>query len=214
MPNKRILIVEDHDIFRLGVKMVLIETGYTVDEAKSEDEFLNLIRTNQYELIILDYFLPNVNGERIFFKLKQHNVSSPIAFLTALENPKIISRLLSYGVKGLMLKSSSLSSIRQGILDVLNGKIYIDTEIFPLINSSFEEPGEFSESVAHFSTLTKREVEVIQLIADGLVNKEIAEKMNISKRTVDTHRRNILSKIPAKSFSSLTIMAYRLRIIK
>lgn len=66
MPNKRILIVEDHDIFRLGVKMVLIETGYAVDEARSEDEFLELIKANQYELIILDYFLPLVNGESMF----------------------------------------------------------------------------------------------------------------------------------------------------
>jgi DNA-binding NarL/FixJ family response regulator len=214
MSNKRILIVEDHDIFRLGVKMVLIETGYVVDEAKSEDEFLELIKANQYELIILDYFLPHVNGESMFFKLKQQHINSPILFLTSLDNPQIISRLLSYDVRGLILKSSSLSSIRKGILEVLSGKIYIDAEIFPLINASYLEPDEMANFAIHFGALTKREIEIIQAIADGLVNKEIGDKLNISKRTVDVHRRNILAKIPVKSFSALVLMAYRLNIIK
>lgn len=214
MPNKRILIVEDHDIFRLGVKMVLIETGYVVDEAKSEEEFLELIKANQYELIILDYFLPQVNGESMFFKLKLHHINSPIVFLTSLDNPQIISRLLSYDVRGLMLKSSSLSSIKKGILEVLSGKIYIDAEIFPLINASYLEPDTISDFASQFGMLTKREIEIIQAIADGMVNKEIGDKLNISKRTVDVHRRNILAKIPVKSFSALVLMAYRLNIIK
>jgi DNA-binding NarL/FixJ family response regulator len=194
--------------------MVLIETGYTIDEAKSEVEFLAMIKANTYELIILDYFLPHINGESMFFKLKQLQINSPIVYLTSLNNPQIISRLLSYDVRGLILKSTSLSRIKKGILDVLGGSVYIDSEIFQLINASYDEPETLSEFAVHFSTLTNREIEILQTIADGFVNKEIADKLNISKRTVDVHRANILAKIPAKSFIALVLMAYRLKIIK
>lgn len=211
--NNRVLIVDDHEVFRLGIKMILIETGLLVDETNNESKFTRLITKFKYNLIILDYYLPNLNGERLFFLLQKHAVKCPVIFLTALESPQVLSRLLSYNINGILLKSSSLSYIKTGIIGVLNGQISIDQTIFSLINSSYDVIEHDHEILAQFSNLTEREIEVIQLIADGLINKEIGDKLNISKRTVDVHRNNILKKITAKSFCELVILAYKCNVI-
>lgn len=212
--SANILIADDHDIFRLGLKLLLLETGFNVDEARNEKEFFSCIQKNKYQLIVLDYYMPNSTGEALYLSLQKNNVSSHIIFLTSLNDPQIISRLLSFNIQGLMRKSSSLSHIKRGIISAMKGHVFIDESVFTLIENAPLLTHEETGLAADFQLLTSRELEIIQLVADGLINKEIGDKLNISKRTVEVHRSNILNKISLKSFYAVVVMAYRMGIIK
>ena len=208
--NKRVLVVDDHVIFRLGVKALLSEIGLDVDEASNGREAMLKLTKNKYTLVLMDYLMPEYTGIEVLQECRKRSIKVPFVFLTALDDSEKLNNLLEVDTFGMISKQKGLDSVVKAVNDVIDGKPYFDSDLIALITkgagrSKFTRQQTFD---ADLSSLTKRELMIIDLIAQGLSCTGIAEKLFISKRTVEKHRYNILAKTLHKNFYTLVIDAY------
>ena len=206
-PIRRILIVDDHDAIRRGVRQLLETEPYyqVVGEAANGREGLELARQVRPDIAILDYSIPELNGLDLSHTLKREFPRIEILLYTMHDREEIIMNVLRAGVRGFVLKSDTEQHL-VAALDALSiRRPYFSGAISDTLLEQFLD----SKPHALASSLTHREREVVQHVAEGRINKEIAARLNISVKTVETHRASAMRKLKLKTTADLVRYAVR-----
>lgn len=205
----KIIIVDDHEIFRSGLKMVLGKLDYVkvVGEAANGQEFLDLIRKVNCDIVLMDIEMPIMSGIDATKIALKENPDLKIISLTMFTEDDYIQSMMDVGVKGFLVKNINKETLDKAISTVAGGGNYYSEELFNFFTRKIntKEIGNKMDEI-HF---TSREKEVLQLLSEGLSNKEIAEVLYISERTVVGHKSNMLAKTGCKS--AIGLLAYALR---
>jgi len=203
----KVILAEDHNIVRNGIRMLLEnEPDFEViAEATNGREVLDLLEKNTAaELILADINMPVMDGIAMLKAVKASYPDIKVVFLTMLDNEKYIIQAFNEGAWGYVFKSVSSEELIFSLKQVNNGNRYLCTELaLTLLDRSLQESTVFRTQPERNIDFSEREVEVLQLIAEGLTNTEIAEKIFISKRTVEGHRQSLLEKTGSRNTATL-----------
>jgi DNA-binding NarL/FixJ family response regulator len=193
-----ILIVEDHPIVAAGLQKILLNKGIAskCSIACCFKECMHFLDIYTPDLILLDYNLPDGNGIDLCKTIKQKNNKIKVLAISSFRAQSVVKSMLDSGASGYVIKNASEEEIIDAINNVLAGKQYLCSDSQEIINDDNNPV-----------FITDREIEVLQHIANGLTNTEIAEKLFISITTVISHRKNIILKLNAKNTASLILIA-------
>jgi DNA-binding NarL/FixJ family response regulator len=192
----RILIADDHQMFREGMRSLIngINQMEVIGEACSGPETLYFLTQNSTDIVLLDYNMPDLTGLESIIHIRKQNIKVKIIMLTMHNKREIIRDVLKAGADGYLLKDSSRDQLIEAISQVHNGKSYFVDDVKDALVDSYRIP--FEKKVIR---LTPREKDVLQLICEECTTIEIAEKLFISVNTVETHRKNLISKTGVKN---------------
>jgi len=207
----KVFIVDDHEIFRNGIKMVFNKSNEIeiVGEAESGEDFLEVMNQEDFDVVLMDIKMGGINGIETTELAIKKNPEFKVLVLSTFGEEEFLERILQAGAKGFVLKNVLKGVLANAIKSVRDGENYFSPELLPYFTRRFISNGEGSMEVV----LTEREQEVLQLIGKGYSNDEIADKLFISKRTVDTHKNNLISKTGSKNIVSLLIYAIKHKLI-
>lgn len=192
-----IFIVDDHQVVLDGLKRLLTELGYKVNgTASNVPDAINYLSKQDPDIVISDIHLPNQRGTDLVHWLKDHKPWIKIIILSMCDDRATVSEMVGMGINAYLLKSQSIDNLRNAIERTISGRFFICEEIADVLMSKLD--GDITKRV-----LTYREEEIIRLMLDELSNKEIADKLFISERTVEAHRRNIYRKTCTSSIIGL-----------
>jgi DNA-binding NarL/FixJ family response regulator len=209
----KIFIVDDHEFFRNGLKMVINRLKYAkvTGEAANGREFLDLLAKEEPDIVLIDIQMPQMNGIEATRQALEEYPDLKIVALTMFEDEEYIQRMIDAGAKGFLLKNITKEILDQALQAIQSGRNYYSPELFDFFTRKVvSEPRHDDEEVQ----LTRREKEVLQLICDGLNNKEIADRLFISERTVVGHKSNLLAKTNCKSSVGLLSYAIKHRLVE
>ncbi|WP_269525477.1 response regulator [Coraliomargarita parva] len=199
---KKVVVIEDQTILR-DLICQLVE-GYTsmqvIAHTGDGAEGLELCLQHNPDLIILDIMLPNLNGSEVLRRLKAKNPKLNILIFSAASSNSMVNRLLKAGVTGYIEKDAGLEELEKAINLVADGRSYFSPRVVEAMRELMVSGGQDDS----LESLTSREREIIQLIAESYSNKEIAAKLGMSVRTADTHRTNIMKKLDLHDVAALT----------
>ena len=197
----KILIADDHPFIRDGIKLMLTSVAdfEIVGEAEDGEETIKQVNKLKPDVVILDISMPKLTGIEVAEELFNKHPEIKILALTMFENEEYIQKMLKYGAKGYLLKNARKKEFVIAIRVIVKDEYYFSKNISDKIISGYLNIEKPEQSTISNDTLTKREIEIIQQIAKELSNQEIANKLYISIRTVETHRRNIMYKLRIKS---------------
>jgi len=208
----KIIIVDDHEIFRNGLKMVLGKLEYVevVGEASNGQDFLDLIRTVSCDIVLMDIEMPVMSGiDATKIALKEYPKLKVIS-LTMFTDDNYVQSMIDAGVKGFLVKNINKDTLNKAITIVAHGGNYYSEELFKFFTRKINKKEDEQTSDVKFTT---REKEILQLLSEGLSNKEIADILYVSERTVVGHKSNMLAKTGCKSAISLLAFALRHKLI-
>jgi NarL family two-component system response regulator LiaR len=207
-PNIRILIADDHAVVREGLR-TLINTKpglEIVGEAADGAEAIALVQKLEPDVILLDMVMPRKNGLEAIYGIKKDNPETRILVLTSFDDDERVFSAIKAGALGYLLKDSSPQQLLQAIDDVYNGRSSLHPAIALKVIRELNQPSDLPPTE---EPLTEREMETLRLIARGLTNQEIADKLNISERTVGKHVSNILDKLHLANRTQVALYALR-----
>lgn len=210
--NINLMITDDHKLIREGIKQLLeLEGGISVvGQASDGIECLEFLKNNQVDVLLLDINMPNMNGIETLVKIKEAEFDVKVIILTVHDEIDYLIKAVDIGVDGYILKDSESSELCKAIFSVYSGEEYIQPSLLPMLNSKMIKRDDDRSKI---DELTKRELEVLVLVANGLFNKEIAEKLDISERTVKNHISNIFKKIEVADRTQAAVFAIRNNLI-
>jgi DNA-binding NarL/FixJ family response regulator len=201
----RIFLVDDHKIVRDGIRSLLIDQEHIqiVGEASNGKEAIQLLeKAYPIDVVLMDINMPEMDGISCTKALKEMGCDCKILALTMLKEDQHIRSMVESGASGYLLKDAGEDELVQAIENVADGKPYFSDEATAALLRQF-----VTKKIAHEPVkgmdLTEREIEVLKLITEEFTNQEIADKLFISVRTVDAHRRNLMEKIGAKNMAGL-----------
>jgi len=211
MADLQILIADDHKIIRDGLQAMLedAEGINVVAEATGGEEVLEICRSEKIDIVIMDINMPEPNGIETTRMLKKEFPNINVLALTMMQEDEHIRRMIAAGAGGYISKSSGSEELIEAIHTVAKGENYFSEEATKAVMKNLVESGGKKKKSVSSGDLTERELEVLKLICRELTNKEIAEKLYISIRTVDAHRRNLLQKTGARNTAGLVKYAVR-----
>lgn len=198
----KVLVADDHPIFRKGlVNTIQQEDGFEViAEAGNGIEAFGIIKKKKPHIAVLDISMRGMNGLEIAKKIKEENLNVKCVIITMHQDKELLNKALEVGVKAYLLKENSAYDLMIALKFVLDGRRFIS----PQISEKLIETDEIRESIFQLTSSEKR---IISLISEKKTSKEIAEKLHISVRTVDTHRTNICSKLDVHGVNALVLFA-------
>jgi len=206
----RIMIVDDHPVVRLAVRVLLEPQGYEiVGEADNGIEALRLAREQLPDVVILDIGIPRLDGLQVITRLRTMGSSVRVLVLTSLGTESIASRCMQAGASGFISKDEDLSDLAGAVKAMLSGYSFFPHEMF---GASPDGRGQQSEQ-RMLASLSNRELMVLQQLAQGLTNKQIADAMMLSNKTISTYKTRLLQKLNAKSLVALLEFAKRNAVI-
>ena len=202
----KVFIVDDHYMVIEGIRSLLQnEKGIEwTGHATNADSCLAFLQQHQPDVILMDINLPDKSGIDLCKEVKEKHPSIFIIGLSTFNQQSFIHRMMDNGASGYVLKNASQEELMEGIETVMKGKTYLSIEAAQSLRKNTD---------GSIPVLTRREKEVLELIAEGMTNNEIAGKLFISSTTVDTHRKNLLAKFDAKNTASLVKMAMQLQLL-
>jgi DNA-binding NarL/FixJ family response regulator len=194
MKKIKILIADDHSLIRTGISTLL---QGVVGEATNGEEAVEMTRKVQPDVLIIDLSMPKMNGIEATRVIRERYPQTRVLVLTMHENEEYIYQIFNSGAGGYVLKNSSREELYEAVRAVSNGEKFFSTRVSEIMVEGFIKRGEapHREVSSADVPLTKREKEILTLVAEGMTNQEIADKLFISPRTVDTHRTNIMQKL-------------------
>lgn len=207
MEPVNIIIIDDHSLVREGIKQLLELDGdiKVKGEAGNGEEGIELIQTTNPDVVLLDINMPIMNGLQMLQKLRENKIEVKILILTIHNEIEYLAKAVEIGINGYVLKDSDSEILKKAIFTIHEGETYIQPNLAPLLNEKIS----FQEENAAINDLTKREVEVLKLLAEGLFNKEIAYKLSISEKTVKNHVSNIFRKIEVFDRTQAAVFAIK-----
>lgn len=209
---RRILLADDHDIIRRGVR-TLLETRQdlqVVAEAASGRQALVLARETRPDIAIVDYSLPELNGRDVTLELKREFPRIEVLIYTMHDREDTVTEVLHAGARGFVLKSDSERHLFAAIDALSINRPYFSPSVSETLLQQYLRAKPHDE----FSILTHREREVVQLIAEGKINKQVATLLNISVKTVETHRSTVMQKLKLRTAADLVRYAVRNHIVE
>lgn len=211
----KVMIADDHGMMREGIKHLLEFDGFVevVAEAKDGEECLSFLNDAKIipEVLLLDINMPKKNGIEVLEEIRSRNIDIKILMLTVHNEVEYLVKAIDIGANGYLLKDSESSELKKAISYVLNGENYIQPSLIPALNSRLIKRDTDKEKI---ESMTKRELEVLILVANGMFNKEIATTLNISERTVKNHISNIFKKIDVADRTQAAVFAIRNELIQ
>ncbi|MHB9030665.1 MAG: response regulator [Candidatus Latescibacterota bacterium] len=206
----KIIIADDHKIVRDGLTALLeknpdMKVVAEVDNGRQAIEAANLM---QPDVVLMDVVMNGLNGIEATRSIVKHNPYVKVIGLSMYSDPEYVSGLLAAGASGYVLKECAYGEIVNAINLVMRNKSYISPEVTSVVIDGFKG-SRFPAEPDHSTALTNREREIIQLIAEGYTSKEIAANLNLSIKTVCTHRQHIMDKLHCHDVAKLTKYAIR-----
>jgi len=212
MEQYSVILVDDHKLFREGLKLLLENLDYikNVDAAGNGKEFLELIEKYQPDIVFMDIEMPEMDGITATQQALKLFPDLNIIALSMYGDENYYSKMINAGAKGFILKNSGIRDVETAIHNVVSGNNYFSQEILNRLINGIGGKSKTQKS----NELSEREEEVLFHICKGLSNQEIANILYLSKRTVDKHRENILSKTNAKNTAGLVMFAVKNGIVE
>ncbi len=202
----KILLVDDHKIIRNILGTFLNQKlDAEIVQGNNGIEGINLFNKEEFDLVIADINMPRMDGIEMVKEIRQVSTDTPIIALSMMDDSVSIKKMLIAGASGYVLKEGDTSELLKAIEKVMAGEAYYSKAVAETIMSSLLD----SKTSQKDSELTKRELEVLELMFNELSNQEIADKLFISLRTVETHKHNIMEKTGAKNMAGLVKYAIR-----
>ncbi len=205
----RIVIAEDHTILREGLKSLLrADPDFDiVGEAEDGRDAIRCVQTLSPDLVLMDLSMPRMNGLDALKEIKKQNPEAKIIILTVHKTEEYVLTALQAGADGYVLKDATHSELVMAIKNVLMGKRYLSPGISEKVIEGYLEGRKTIKTRSAWDTLTQREREILKLIAEGYRNKEIADYLFISIKTVEKHRANLMRKLDLHNAAALTAYA-------
>jgi len=219
MPTIKIVIADDHTLFREGLKRILsLEKDiWVVGEAADGQEAVNVVARTHPDLLLLDLRMPNSNDAESLLQIAEKSPATKVVILTAHSTDEDVLNCAKGRARGYLLKGVSTPTLIEAIRKVHGGEIWVDREL-PAANdfAGIARANQFDPGPpanATLESLTKREMEILKLVAEGLTNEEIGKKVFISEKTVKTHLTNIFDKLQVNNRfkAALLVMHYQER---
>ncbi len=209
-----VMIADDHSMVREGIKQLLELDGdiVVVAEANNGKQCIELLDKTQTDVLLLDINMPNMNGLQVLQHIKESKRKVKVIILTIHNEVEYLVRAVEIGVDGYVLKDSDSNLLKKAIFTIFKGEIFIQPELAPLLKQRLEEKNNFLNNQE--DALTKREIEVLKLLAEGLFNKEIAYMLSISEKTVKNHVSNIFKKINVSDRTQAAVYAIKNNIVE
>ncbi len=203
-----LMIIDDHSMVREGLKQLLEldENLKVISEAADGIEGLKKLETVKPDVLLLDINLPNMNGLEMLKVMRERRMDVKVLILTIHNEIDYLMKAVEIGCNGYVLKDSDSNLLKKAIYSIYNGEDFIQPSLTPALNAGLAGKATMDEKV---NELTRREVEVLKLIAEGLFNKEIAAKLDISERTVKNHVSNIFKKIDVSDRTQAAVFAIK-----
>lgn len=211
----RILLADDHNILREGIRLMLErQPGFSVvAEAADGREALDLMQQHRPNVVVMDIAMPGLNGIEVTRRIVEKHPSASVIILSTHFDESYIIRSLKAGARAYLLKDALKSELIAAIQAAAQGKSFFSPKISRILQEDFVQLLGRKGEEDSYDLLTEREREILQLIAEGKTNKEIANALNLSLYTVDTHRTHILQKLNLHSVPELILYAVRKGII-
>ena len=205
-----IIVADDHNLVRQGICALLEkqENVEVVAQVSDGREAVELIKTHQPDLALIDISMPQLDGIQATQQIVLADLPTKVIILSMHSKPNIVRQVLREGAQGYLLKKSVSEELKLAIRSAMDGHIYLSPEIATKMLGDLQDLDEALENESA-NTLTAREHEVLQLVAEGNTNKEIAEVLVISERTVEKHRANVMKKLNVSDLPSLINEAMR-----
>lgn len=212
----QILIVDDHKILRQGLKKMISslkpQLTAQICEAESGAQAILKLGQKDFDLIIMDYKMPDTSGLETIRRILRFKARQKIIILSNYDELAFIESVRDAGAKGYLLKNIESEELLKAINTVLSGKNYYSNDVaLKLLDSSENKD---SKTLHLKNKISKRELQILKMIAMELTNEEISEQLFISKRTIDTHRQNLLHKLNVKNTVGLIKAAYRMNLLE
>jgi DNA-binding NarL/FixJ family response regulator len=207
----KILIVDDHEMVRKGLRSLLEEQPdlEVVAEARNGREAVTKAREHKPDVVVMDFTMPELNGREATRQIRKELPETEVLILTMHESEELAREIVADGAKGYVLKSQAGNALVEAIRSIAQHKPYFTTRL-----ETFVYKGYLNQTTRESPTLTPREREIVQLIAEGKSNKEVAIALDISTKTAETHRTNIMRKLDLHSAGDLVRYAIRNRLVE
>ena len=204
----KVMITDDHSLIREGLKQLLELEGdfQVIAEACDGIECMEKLKEQIPDVLLLDINMPRMNGLEVLQKIKDEKIDVKILVLTVHNEVEYLLKAVDIGINGYLLKDSESSELKKAILSVVDGEDYIQ----PSLNAKMIDRDMDSEKI---EKLTKRELEVLKLLAVGMYNKGVADELHISERTVKNHVSSIFKKIDVSDRTQAAVFAIRNNLI-
>jgi DNA-binding NarL/FixJ family response regulator len=212
-----VLLADDHAIVRQGISALLNTDGQfkIVGQAMTGREAVDLARTLKPQVILMDIAMPVLNGMEATRQILAANPAAKVVILSAHSDDEYIERMRSAGIAGFLEKQSSAEVLAQAICEVAKGNTFFSPSIAKRIRDNQSKPRSRDGLLkANGARLTTREAEVLQLVAEGSANKQVADKLSISIKTVEKHRQNLMDKLNIHDTAGLTRYAIAAGVIE
>ncbi len=208
----KIIVVDDHTFFRKGVIITINRFKYAnvIGEASNGAELMELLLEEEPNVILMDIKMPLMDGIEATRKVRELYPEIKIIVLSMYVEEEYLEKMIEVGAHGFLLKNADMEDLNRALLAISQDKQYFSEEFIPYFTTKYKKKSRVKAQIE----LTKREKEILQLIANGLTNQEIANTLNISIRTVTSHRANIKTKTGAKNTVSLLTYAVKNDLIK
>jgi len=205
----RVFIADDHALIRQGLKRVIeFESDIAVvGDGENGQESLDQIVLLKPDIILLDFHMPDMTGLEVLKALKEKGIDSKAVMLTVADDRKTLLECIQFGAEGYILKDSDITDIVSAIREVYKGESYIDKRLVKLLVETFTEHSEEDELANMFSELTDRELDVLKSISEGMTNKEVAQTLFLSEKTVKNYASSLFRKLGVKDRVQATLYA-------
>lgn len=209
----KVMLTDDHILMREGIRQLLEFDGSieVIAEAGDGEECLQKLEGTKPEVLLLDINMPKKNGIEVLEEIKRKNIDVKVLILTVHNEIEYLLKAVDIGVDGYILKDSESSELKKAINAVVSGESYIQPTLIPALNSRLVSRDTDKDKI---DSLTRREMEVLIQVANGMFNKEIAISLDISERTVKNHISNIFKKIDVSDRTQAAVFAIKNDIIR
>ncbi len=207
----KIILADDHVVLRKGLRSLLEQQDNfeVIGEAQDGREAVKLVRDLEPDIAILDIGMPNINGILAAEHIASESPKTKILALSMHSDRRFVAKMLQAGAKGYLLKDCAFEELVDAVNTILSGEMYLSEKISGLIINDYISKIDSIHNLGDRSHLTKREKEILQMIAEGNNTTEIGKYLSVSVKTVETHRKNIMDKLNIHNIADLTKYAVR-----
>ena len=207
----RLILADDHALFREGLRSILetYEDLQVVAEAAHGKELQALLSQHEIDVVILDLKMPQMDGLEATDWLRQHHPEVKVIILTMIDEDRMVAHLMEKGVHGYLLKDAHADELRNAIKAVMERGYFFNERTSKALLEGMKKKGQKPPTLEYGQVLTRREQEVLELICQELTTAEIGEKLFISPRTVEGHRKNLVEKFGVRNTAGLVLKAYK-----
>jgi DNA-binding NarL/FixJ family response regulator len=216
----KVILVDDHELVRTGIRSLIqnISGVEVIAEANNGRDAVRLIDELTPDLVLLDIAMPELNGLEVISRISKDNTNTKVIILSMHKNEEYVVQALKAGAAGYLLKDSSANELEIAVNAVIRGETYLSPAISKHVVDNYlrrisDVTSEKEKGPDIFKQLTSRQREILQLIAEGNSTKEIANKLNVSIKTVETHRMQLMDRIGIHDVAGLVRYAIRMGII-